>query len=96
MGRVSEILKYSEGQSQLTCRSCYDKYTRSAYYCRICTFRGPLFPTEIIAVHMNTVTHPDCQKKHLEAVEFGYCYPIEKPTKDAEGKKKKKLKTKKN
>ncbi len=95
-GRNSEILKYSEGQSQLTCRTCFDKDSRSAYYCRIFTFRGLLFPREIIAVHINPGTHPNCGKKHLEAVEFGYCYPIEKPTKDAEGKKKKKLKAKKN
>ena len=53
-------------------------------------FRGLLFPREIIAVHINPGTHPNCGKKHLEAVEFEYCYLIEKATKDAEGKKKKK------
>jgi len=45
---------------------------------------------------MNTVTHPDCQKKHLEAVEFGYCYPIEKPKDEGKKKKKKTLKAKRN
>jgi hypothetical protein len=35
-------------------------------------------------VHINPGTHPDCGKKHLEAIESGHCYPIEKPKDEEE------------
>lgn len=66
-GNVSELGKYAgKKQHSVTCKSCHE--ARSPIYCRLCTFRGPMFP-QIIAVHTDEYRHPGCADKHR-----GYMY----------------------
>jgi hypothetical protein len=88
-GDITELKKYSvDGGNKahhLSCKSCGDANSRSAQYCRICTFKGPNFP-DIIPIHTNAATHGDCLTKHKEDIrDWGY-FPV-KPKKAKTSKK---------